>query len=144
MCHEPGPANISPRQFSLLLYGVYPASTPAAPQLDPQRTQSAGPVRFLIFCSITIFLLASLMTGRRPQYNAGAEWPGIYSTIPIHWNIKSAPASQDRSRVHCGRRHNERYDSTGLFTVTYQLMHCTCTVQCCWSTSDWSDRRLGM
>jgi hypothetical protein len=32
--------------------------------------------------------------------------------------------------VHCGRRHNDRYDSTGLFTVTYQLIyrHCTCTV----------------
>jgi hypothetical protein len=31
-------------------------------------------------------------------------------------------------------------------TVTKQLIyrHCTCTVQCCWSTSDWSDRRLGM
>jgi hypothetical protein len=39
---------------------------------------------------------------------------------------------------HCGRRHRERYDSTSLFTVTYQLIyrHCTCTVQCCWSTSD--------
>jgi hypothetical protein len=39
---------------------------------------------------------------------------------------------------HCGRRHSERYDSTGLFTVTYQLIyrHCTCTVQGCWSTSD--------
>jgi hypothetical protein len=31
----------------------------------------------------------------------------------------------------CGRRRNERYDNTGLFTVTYQLIyrHCTCTVQ---------------
>jgi hypothetical protein len=31
----------------------------------------------------------------------------------------------------CERRRNERYDNTGLFTVTYQLVyrHCTCTVQ---------------
>jgi hypothetical protein len=38
---------------------------------------------------------------------------------------------------HCGRRHSKRYDSTGLFTVTYQLIyrHCTCTVQGCWNTS---------
>ncbi len=32
-----------------------------------QSTQSAGPVRFLIFCSVSIFLLASLVAGRRPQ-----------------------------------------------------------------------------
>ncbi len=46
----------------------------------------------------------------------------------------------------CGRRHSERYDNTSLFTVTYQLIyrHCTCTVQSCRSTSDQSDRRLGM
>ncbi len=31
----------------------------------PQSTQSAGPVRFLIFGSISIFLLASLVAGRR-------------------------------------------------------------------------------
>jgi hypothetical protein len=35
----------------------------------PKRlnTQSAGPVRFLIFCSISIFLLASLATGWQPN-----------------------------------------------------------------------------
>ncbi len=33
----------------------------------PQSTQSAGPVRFLIFCSISISLLASLVAGRRPS-----------------------------------------------------------------------------
>jgi hypothetical protein len=31
--------------------------------LPPQSTQSAGPVRFLIFCSISISLLASLVAG---------------------------------------------------------------------------------
>ncbi len=68
--------------------------------LGPQSTQqSAGPVRFLIFCSISISLLASLVAGRRPQCSAGADWQGMYSTIPIHWNIKSAPASSGRSRV---------------------------------------------
>ncbi len=39
----------------------------------PQSTQSAGPVRFLIFYSISIILLASLVAGRRPLYNAGAD-----------------------------------------------------------------------
>jgi hypothetical protein len=33
----------------------------------PQSTQSAGPVRFLIFCSISILLLASLVAGRDPS-----------------------------------------------------------------------------
>jgi hypothetical protein len=37
----------------------------------PQSNQSAGPVRFLIFCSISISLLASLVAGRRPQCSAG-------------------------------------------------------------------------
>jgi hypothetical protein len=37
----------------------------------PQSTQSAGPVRFWIFCSIIIFLLASLVPGRRPQCYSG-------------------------------------------------------------------------
>jgi hypothetical protein len=39
----------------------------------PQSTQSAGPVRFLIFCSISISLLASLVAGRRSQCNVGAN-----------------------------------------------------------------------
>jgi hypothetical protein len=65
----------------------------------PQSNQSAGPVRFLIFCLISIFLLASLVAGRRHQCNAGAVQQGMYSTIPIHWNIKSAPASPGRSHV---------------------------------------------
>jgi hypothetical protein len=68
-------------------------------QCTPQSNQSAGPVRFLIFCSISIFLLASLVAGRRHQCNAGAVQQGMYSTRPIHWNIKSAPASPGRSRV---------------------------------------------
>ncbi len=32
-----------------------------------QINQSAGLVRFLIFCSISIFLLASLVAGRKPS-----------------------------------------------------------------------------
>jgi hypothetical protein len=39
----------------------------------PQSIQSAGPVCFLIFCSISIVLLASLVAGRRPQYIADAD-----------------------------------------------------------------------
>ncbi len=40
-------------------------------------------------------------------------------------------------RRKCGRRHSERYDNTGLFTVTYQLIYrgCTCTEKGSWSTS---------
>ncbi len=39
----------------------------------PQSIQSAGPVCFLIFCSISIILLASLVAGRSPQYIADAD-----------------------------------------------------------------------
>jgi hypothetical protein len=39
----------------------------------PQSTQSDGPVRFFIFCSISIILLASPVTGRKPQLTAGAD-----------------------------------------------------------------------
>ncbi len=41
--------------------------------VSPQSTQSAGPVRFLIFYSISMFLLASLVAGRRSQCSEGAE-----------------------------------------------------------------------
>jgi hypothetical protein len=41
--------------------------------LFTQNTQSAGPVRFLIFCSISIYLLASLVAGRGPQCSAGPQ-----------------------------------------------------------------------
>ncbi len=66
---------------------------------QPQSTQSAGPVHFLIFCSISIFLLARLVADRGPQCSAGPPQQRMYSTIPIHWNIKFAPASPGRSRV---------------------------------------------
>jgi hypothetical protein len=65
----------------------------------PQSTQSAGPGCVLIFCSISIILLASLVAGRRSQYTAGAVQQEMYSIRSIHQNIKSAPASLDRSRV---------------------------------------------
>ncbi len=41
----------------------------------PKRleTQSAGPVHLLLFCSMSIILLASLVTGRKPLCTAGAE-----------------------------------------------------------------------
>ncbi len=70
-----------------------------AGRVHPQSRQSAGPVRFFIFCSISIFLLAGLVAGRRPQCTAGAPEQRMHSTIPIHWNIKSASASPGRSRV---------------------------------------------
>jgi hypothetical protein len=40
-------------------------------RLRPQSTQSAGAVRSLIFCSISIF--PSLVVGRKPQCNADAD-----------------------------------------------------------------------
>jgi hypothetical protein len=44
-------------------------------------------------------LLASLVADGKPQCTAGADWQGMYSTIPIYWNIISAPASPYRSCV---------------------------------------------
>jgi hypothetical protein len=38
-----------------------------ASQPQPQSTQSAGPVRYLMFCSISIFLLASLVAVGDPS-----------------------------------------------------------------------------
>jgi hypothetical protein len=54
-------------------FKVYFTSVPLSAGLHPQSTQSAGPVLFLIFFTISIFLLASLVTGRRRQCNPGAE-----------------------------------------------------------------------
>ncbi len=44
------------------------------------------------------FRAASLVVGRRPQCS-GPPQQRMYSTLPIHWNIKSAPASPGRSRA---------------------------------------------
>jgi hypothetical protein len=65
--------------------------------LYAQSTQSAGPVRFFTFRSISIFLLASLVAVRRPQCTLAGNVQ--YSTIPIHLYIKSPPASPGKSRV---------------------------------------------
>jgi hypothetical protein len=46
---------------------VHSVQTICTSKLGPQSTQSAGPVRFLIFCLTSIFLLASLVAGRRPH-----------------------------------------------------------------------------
>jgi hypothetical protein len=61
----------SPRAFSQLLC----TSVLLFIRLEvySQSTQNAGPVRFLIFCSIRISLLASLVAGRRPQCSVGAD-----------------------------------------------------------------------
>jgi hypothetical protein len=93
------------KNLGLRLYPLY---------CTPQSTQSAGPVRFLIFCSISIPLLASLVAGRRPQCSAGAVQQGMYSTIPIHWNIKSAPASSGRSRV-----------GPAFYVFSFLAVHCS-------------------
>ncbi len=60
-----------------------------------QSTQSAGPVRFLIFCSISIFLLASLVAGWRLQCTAGAEQQGIlHQTYQLEYQICSSQPRQ--------------------------------------------------
>ncbi len=53
--------------------GVYSNRQSEAIFTNTQSTQSAGPVRFLKFCSISIILLASLVAGRKTQCSAGAE-----------------------------------------------------------------------
>ncbi len=55
--------------------------------------QSAGPLRFLIVCSMSIFLLASLVAGRRPQCTVAGNV--LYHTYPL----KSHAASPGRSHV---------------------------------------------
>jgi hypothetical protein len=67
--------------------------------IRPKRINTCWSCPPLIFCSISIFLLASLVTGRIPQCNCGAEQQGMYSIRPIHWKIKPSPASPGRSRV---------------------------------------------
>ncbi len=90
----------------------------------PQSNQSAGPICFLIFCSISISLLTSLVAGRRPQRNAGADQLGMYSTIPVHWNIKSAPASLGRSRVGPAFY---IFSFLNLYTTRVPTLHLCCT-----------------
>jgi hypothetical protein len=63
------------------------------------KYMSADPVRCFIFCSISIFLPACLVTGTVGDPSGLLVQQGMYSTIPIHWNIKSSPASPGRSRV---------------------------------------------
>jgi hypothetical protein len=43
------------------------------------------PVRFLMFCSISIFLLASLVAGRRPQCTLAGNL--LYHTYPLEYQI---------------------------------------------------------
>ncbi len=59
------------------LYTVYSTTVleykAVAVLVRPQSTQSDDPVHFLIFCSLSISPLASLVADRRPQCNAGAD-----------------------------------------------------------------------
>jgi hypothetical protein len=57
--------------------------------------QSAGLVRFLTLCSISIFLLASLVTGRRPRCTVAGNV--LYHTNPLEYQICSS--QKGRSRV---------------------------------------------
>jgi hypothetical protein len=60
--------------------------------LRPQSNQSAGPVRFLIFCSTSIFLLASLVAGRRPQCTIAGNV--LHRTYPLEYRICSSQPRQ--------------------------------------------------
>jgi hypothetical protein len=51
--------------------------------------------RFWYFCTISTFLLASLLTGE-PSVLLVPCRECMYSTITAHWNIKSPPASPGR------------------------------------------------
>ncbi len=42
----------------------------------------------------SIILLASPVAARKLRCTAGADKQGMYSTIPIHWNIKSSQPRQ--------------------------------------------------
>jgi hypothetical protein len=52
-------------------------------------------VRFFLFCSISIILLASLVAGRRPQCTVAGNI--LHHTYPLEY--QTAPASPGRSRV---------------------------------------------
>jgi hypothetical protein len=60
------------------------------------KYMSAGPVRCFIFCSISIFLPACLVTGRRPQWTASAAGNVLHHTYPLEYQIFS---SQPRQRL---------------------------------------------
>ncbi len=57
-------------------------------QKRSQSTQSAGPVRFLIFCSINIFLLAGLVAGSKPQWAVAGNV--LHRTYPLEYQICSS------------------------------------------------------
>ncbi len=61
------------RERTAYIRTVYMCTRKCMWRVYTQSTQSAGPVRFLIFCSISIFVLASPVAGRGPQYTAGAD-----------------------------------------------------------------------
>jgi hypothetical protein len=63
--------------------------------LHTKSNQSAGPVRFLLFCSTSISLLASLVAGRRPQWTAlqiSREWTPPYLSTGISNLLQPAQA----------------------------------------------------
>jgi hypothetical protein len=73
----------------ILLVGYAAGSTVPTGVALPQSTQSAGPVRFLIFCSISISLLASLVAGRSYEYSD--FWFGDPSVLLGHRSRECTP-----------------------------------------------------
>jgi hypothetical protein len=66
----PDPAR---RHCFVLQHHCILCTVPVYKPLCSQSNQSAGPVCFLIFCSISIILLASPVAGRKPQWTAVAD-----------------------------------------------------------------------
>ncbi len=91
-----------PQNKTILLSTCFPKAQPnlwsiqTKSQLRPQSTQSAGPVRFLIFCSVSIFLLARLVAGRGPPVFCRATVAGnvLNHTYPLEYQICSSQPRQ--------------------------------------------------
>jgi hypothetical protein len=66
-------AHMTLHRANTLPYAVYRRQNTLHRRVKPQSNQSTGPVRFLIFCTISISLLASLVAGRRAQCKSGAD-----------------------------------------------------------------------
>jgi hypothetical protein len=89
--------------------------------LYPQSTQSDGPFRFLIFCSISIFLPASLVAGKGPQCSAGPPEQGMYSTIPVECVYCTEPKAMCRQCKNQPNVYNMYTDLEGFLSACLYL-----------------------
>ncbi len=80
------------KNVTINIVRIHPQTPPPDPSwVHSQSSQNAGPVRFFIFFSLTIILLASLVAGRRLPYTAGAGQQGVlHYTYPLEYQICSS------------------------------------------------------